>query len=64
MQLTYRPYKRACTFYRSSLSVLNNAHIVTFVAFANKLLSAVYLRYFIAYIHVDVIVKSSELSTM
>jgi hypothetical protein len=62
MQVTYRPYKRACTFYRSSLSVFDNAHIVTFDAFANKLLSTVHLRYFSAYIHIDVIVKSLELS--
>jgi hypothetical protein len=33
-------------------------------AFVNKLLSAVYPRYFIAYIHFDVIIKSLELSTM
>jgi hypothetical protein len=58
MQVTYRPYKRACTFYLSSL--FDNAHIVNFDAFANKLLSTVHLRYFSAYIHIDVIVKSLE----
>jgi hypothetical protein len=42
MQLTYRPYKRAYTLYRSSLLLLNNnAHTVSFVAFANNLVSGV-----------------------
>jgi hypothetical protein len=49
VQLTCCPYKRACTFYRFSISVLDNAHIITFVAFANKLLSVGYPIYFIAY---------------
>jgi hypothetical protein len=35
-----------------------------FDAFANKLLSTVRLKYFNAYVHIDVVVKSSELSSM
>jgi hypothetical protein len=35
-----------------------------FDAFANKLLSTVRLKYFSAYVHIDVVVKSSELSSM
>jgi hypothetical protein len=59
MQVTYRPYKRACAFYLSSL--FDNAHIFYyFDVFANKLLSGVHLRYFSAYIYIDVIVKSLE----
>jgi hypothetical protein len=34
---------------------ISNEHVVTFVAFANKLLSVINLRYFTAYIHVHVI---------
>jgi hypothetical protein len=33
-----------------------------FDAFANKLLSTFRLKYFSAYVHIDVVVKSSELS--
>jgi hypothetical protein len=35
-----------------------------FDAFANKLLSVVRLEYFGAYVHIDVVVKSSELSSV
>jgi hypothetical protein len=35
-----------------------------FDAFANKLLSAVRLKYFGAYVHIDVVVKSLKLSSM
>jgi hypothetical protein len=35
-----------------------------FDAFANKLLSTVHLKYFSAHIHTDVVVKSSQLSSM
>jgi hypothetical protein len=35
-----------------------------FDAFANKLLSTVRLKNFSAYVHIDVVVKSSELSSM
>jgi hypothetical protein len=35
-----------------------------FDAFANKLLSTVRLKYFSTYVHIDVVVKSSELSNM
>jgi hypothetical protein len=65
MQVTYRPHKRACrpTFYFSSL--FDNAHnVLHFDAFANKLLSNVRLKCFSAYVHIDVVVKSSELSNM
>jgi hypothetical protein len=34
-----------------------------FDAFANKLLSTVHLKYFNAYVQIDVVVKSSELSS-
>jgi hypothetical protein len=64
MQITYHPYKRACIFYRLSLLVFDNSHIFTFDAFVNKLLSTVHLRYFIVYIHINVIVKSLEWSGM
>jgi hypothetical protein len=56
MQVTYRPYKRASSFYLSLL--FDDAHIVIFDAFANKLLSTAHLKYFSAYIHIDVVVKS------
>jgi hypothetical protein len=35
-----------------------------FDAFANKLLSTVRLKYFNAYVHIDVVVKSSGLSAL
>jgi hypothetical protein len=35
-----------------------------FDAFANKLLSTVRLKHFSAYVHIDVVMKSSELSNM
>jgi hypothetical protein len=35
-----------------------------FDAFANKLLSTVRHKYFSAYVHIDVVMKSSELSSM
>jgi hypothetical protein len=35
-----------------------------FDAFANKRLTAVRLKYFNAYVHIDVVVKPSELSSM
>jgi hypothetical protein len=35
-----------------------------FDAFANKLLSTVRLKCFSAYVHINVVVKSSELSSM
>jgi hypothetical protein len=62
MQVTYRPYKRASSFYLSLL--FDDAYIVIFDAFANKLLSTAHLKYFSAYIHIDVVVKSSQLSSM
>jgi hypothetical protein len=64
MQVTYRPYKRACrpTFYLYSL--FDNARMLHFDAFANKLLSTARLKYFSAYVQIDVVVKSSELSSM
>jgi hypothetical protein len=45
-------------------SLLYDAHIVIFDAFTNNLLSTVHLKYFSAYIHIDVIVESLELSSM
>lgn len=62
MQVMYRPYRRASTVYRYSLSVFDNAHIDTFDAFANKLLSNVHLKYFCVFIHIDVIENSLDLS--
>jgi hypothetical protein len=38
--------------------------MLLFDAFANKLLSTVRLKYISAYVHIDVVVKSSELSSM
>jgi hypothetical protein len=35
-----------------------------FDAFANKLLSTVRLKYFSAYVHIDVVMKSSEFSSV
>jgi hypothetical protein len=57
MQVTYHPYKRAPSFY-ISLLFSYDVHIVTFDAFANKSLSTTHLKYFSAYIHTDVVVKS------
>lgn len=59
MQLTYRPYKGAHIFYRTSSLIFNNAHTVTnnVIVSANKLLLFVYSRYLNAYIPVDVIGK-------
>jgi phosphoglycerol transferase MdoB-like AlkP superfamily enzyme len=48
-------------FYLSSL--FDNADIVTYRYFANKLLSTFRLKFFSAYVHIDV-VKSSELSSL
>jgi hypothetical protein len=38
--------------------------VLHFDAFANKLLSTVRLIYFRVHVHIDVVVKSSELSSM
>jgi hypothetical protein len=64
MQVTYRSYKRECTFYFSSL--FDNAHYVTFrcVRQKKKLLSTVRLKYFSAYVYTDVVVKFLELTSM
>jgi hypothetical protein len=62
MQVTYRPYKRAFTL-RLSSSVYD-VHIVTFYAFTNKVLLSVHPKYSCAYIYIDVIAKSFELSSL
>jgi hypothetical protein len=57
MQVTYRPYKRACRF---SFWVFDNAQTFTVDAFANKLLSTVHARNFNGYNHIGVIVRMVE----
>jgi hypothetical protein len=55
----YHPYKRATGLYLFLL--FGDVHIVALDAIANKLLSAaVRLKYFSAYIHIDVVVKSPK----
>jgi hypothetical protein len=62
LQVMYRPYKRAYTFFlRYSTTLII---IFTFDTLANKLLSTAHLKYFSAYVHIDVMVKSLELSSI
>jgi hypothetical protein len=61
-QVTCRPYKRAYIFYLSSL--FDKAQIVNVIVCQQVAVNTIHLRYFIDYIHTDVIVKSLELLCM
>jgi hypothetical protein len=58
MQVTYRPYKRACTFFiyiRNSTSFI----LLYFDTCANQQMSTFRLKYFSAYVHINIVVKYS-----
>jgi hypothetical protein len=62
MQVTYRPYKRACSCYLSSLS--DDAHCVTCRCVRQQTAVNCSPEILSAYVHIDVVVKSSELASM
>jgi hypothetical protein len=58
MRVTYRPYKRACfgfIYIRYSTSLI----LIYFDTCVNQLLLTFRLKYFSAYVHIDVVVKYS-----
>jgi hypothetical protein len=57
MQVTYRPYKRACTFLLSIFVIRHRCYCFILDTCANQLMSTFRLKCFIAYVHIDIVVK-------